>query len=263
MSTPGTAPDRTRDGSWLFARYAYAPNRLGYCGPADSAALLGYGATGADGAVPADLRKLARGFSGAWPYLVILARLAGIEDPLDRRVVESYWLGGGVESTVDRREFGRALLAAITPQAGHHWRHLTPEILSEAAPNHCFHVFGVYPWSRLLGQAGFEQPLHVLDNCRIRWGTVLAVSGDEIEVSSRRLTWNGTELGLSEPRAERVALSTGGQSFLRGVASGEEIALHWDWATDWLTGEQVDALHQATLAQVDVTNRRLAGKTRG
>ncbi|MGW1020020.1 DUF6390 family protein, partial [Streptomyces niveus] len=27
-------------GAVLFARYAYPPNELGYCGPADSAALL-------------------------------------------------------------------------------------------------------------------------------------------------------------------------------------------------------------------------------
>lgn len=243
-------------GASLFARYAYAPNRLGYCGPADSASVLGYGAT--DGAEPAKVRELARGFTGAWPYLVILARLAGIDDPLDARVVESYWLGGGVGSTVDGRAFGAELLGVLGSQAGHYWRHLTPDLLPEVAPNHCFHVFGVYPWSRLLGPAGFEQPLHVLDNCRIRWGTVLAVDDTELEVRCRRLTWNGAELGLSEPRAERVTLSTDGLSFLAGVAPGDRVALHWDWATDRLTGEQVEVLRQTTLTQLAATNRRLA-----
>lgn len=259
MTKPGTVPDSTHAGAWLFARYAYAPNKLGYCGPSDSAAVLGYGATGsATSAAAGDVRALAKAFHGAWPYLVILARLAGIDDPLDSRVVEAYWLGGGVGSTVDAREFGTELLATIGPQAGHYWKHLTPEILAEAAPNHCFHVFGVYPWSRLLGPTGFEQPLNVIDNCRIRWGTVLAVDDGELEVECRRLTWSGTELGLSEPRTERVTLSADGLSFLNGVEPGEQVALHWDWATDWLTGEQVEVLHQTTLAQIEATNQRLA-----
>ena len=44
----------------------------------------------------AEIRALARQFSGAWPYLRAMSRLTGIADPLDRRLVESYWLGGGI-----------------------------------------------------------------------------------------------------------------------------------------------------------------------
>ena len=40
----------------------------------------------------------------------------------------------------------------IGPQAGRYWSHLTPELGHEAAANHCFHVFGVYPWTRFLGR---------------------------------------------------------------------------------------------------------------
>ncbi|KWX01204.1 Uncharacterized protein LI90_2232 [Carbonactinospora thermoautotrophica] len=249
------AAESDHAGAWLFARYAYAPNKLGYCGPAHSETLLGYGATGV---VQGDLRALARGFHGAWPYLEILARLVGIDDPLDRQVVEAYWLGGGVADAVDPREFGEALLARIRPQAGHYWKHLTPEILDEAAPNHCFHVFGVYPWSRLLGPRNFEQPLQVLDNCRIRWGRVLERDGDHIVVSCQRLTWEGGRLGLSEPRVERATLFVDGLSFLPDVRPGEWVALHWDWTTDRLTDEQVERLRRTTLRQIEATNRRLA-----
>ncbi|HEX7659361.1 MAG TPA: DUF6390 family protein [Pseudonocardiaceae bacterium] len=249
-----------RAGARMFARYAYAPNKLGYCGPNDSGAVLRYGDTDITADIqPEDVRALARRFHGAWPYLVILARLAGIDDPLDLRVVEAYWLGGGVADKVDRREFGEALLATIGPQAGHYWKHLTPAILGEAAPNHCFHVFGVYPWSRLLGPTMWEQPLSVLDNCRIRWGTVVAVDADRIDVRSRRLTWTGKTLQLAEPSIENVALRVDGLSFLGDVRPGERVALHWDWATDRLSDDQVDMLRRSTLAQLDATNQRLAG----
>ena len=58
-------------GPILFARYAFGPNRLGYCGPDDAAELFGQ-ATGG-GELPA-LRRLAQQFEGAYPYLELIAR---------------------------------------------------------------------------------------------------------------------------------------------------------------------------------------------
>ncbi|HET9079779.1 MAG TPA: DUF6390 family protein [Trebonia sp.] len=57
-------------GARLFARYAYAPNHLGHCGPADSAALFELAATGR---TSADVAAIASRFTGAWPYLCVLA----------------------------------------------------------------------------------------------------------------------------------------------------------------------------------------------
>ena len=39
------------------------------------------------------LRDLAAGFEGAYPYLELIAAANGIEDPLDTRVVDAYWIG--------------------------------------------------------------------------------------------------------------------------------------------------------------------------
>jgi DNA-binding MarR family transcriptional regulator len=242
-------------GAWLFARYAYAPNKLGYCGPARAQLLLNYGATGA---VDVDLRALAREFHGAWTYMETMAELTGLGDPLDRRIVESYWLGGGVSQAVDPHTFGEMLLARIGRKTSHYWAHLTPETLDGAAADHCFHVFAVYPWSRLLGPEHYAQPLHVLDNCRIRWGTVLSREGDVLVVRSRRLTWDGYRLGLSRPQVERVGHAAGGLSFLPDVMPGDRVAMHWDWTCDRLSDHQVAALRSATINQIEATNRRLA-----
>lgn len=255
-------------GAWLFARYAYAPNKLGFCGPPESATLATAGVD-VRGVVEADVRGAARQFSGAWHYLEVLSQLAGIADPLDLRVVESYWLGGGVNDSISGEVFGKELLARIAPRAQHYWAHLTADLLDEAAGHHSFHVFGVYPWSRLLGKFGAcdappppgdspGHPLHVLDRCRIRWGTVLAREGEQIIVSSRRLIWDGAELALSEPADELVAVAVDGLSFLPDVAPGDEVALHWEWLCDRLSTEQVARLQTSTLEQIERTNRRLA-----
>ena len=92
--TPG--PDT--GGPLMFVRYAYPPNALGYCGPADFAAFREYAVAGV---VDRGLVQLAQAFAGAWPYLELIAAGCGIGDPLDRRVVEAYWLGGELLDTID------------------------------------------------------------------------------------------------------------------------------------------------------------------
>jgi hypothetical protein len=238
----------------MFARYAYAPNALGYCGPP-------LGATLRDGSVD-DVRKAARTFSGAWPYLQVLSRLTGITDPLDRRVVESYWLGGGVGTDIDAAEFFEALLAIIGPQAGRYWSHLTPDLICEAAGNHCFHVFGVYPWTRFLGRGMDGHPLSVLDECRISWGEVITRRGEHVEVLRQRLFFDGHALALTEPSARVLEVRVDGYSTVPDVAVGDQVAVHWGRLCGRLQPAQVRGLADSTRRQLQVTNQRLAGAVR-
>src|SRR5271156_4140167 len=237
----------------MFARYAHAPNALGYCGPP-------LGATLRDGSVD-DVRKAATQFSGAWPYLRVLSVLTGIADPLDYRLVESYWLGGGVGADLQPSEFFDALLSIIGPQAGRYWSHLTPDLAREAAGNHCFHVFGVYPWTRFLGvgnESMDEHALGVLDNCRITWGTVTSRAGEAIGVSCRRLCWDGQVLTLSEPSVLPLEVWADGYSAVPDAAVGDEVAVHWGRLCGRLQPEQVRALAESTNRQLRVTSQRLA-----
>ncbi|RDI61608.1 DUF6390 family protein [Nocardia pseudobrasiliensis] len=231
----------------MFARYAYAPNALGYCGPPDAVVLRGGSAD--------EVRAVARRFSGAWPYLCAMSELTGITDPLDLRLVESYWLGGGVGATLDPVAFTGALLARIGPLAGSYWTYLTPDLANEAAADHNFHVFGVYPWTRLLGKGLSEQAVRVLDSCRITWATVLARHDHEITVWSRRLGWDGCRLALSAPGLRRIPLDDTAPA---GLRTGRTVALHWDRPCDLLTPQQVRTLATGTARQLRVTNERLS-----
>src|SRR3954466_9498087 len=88
-------PDqRVPAGYALFAQYAFPPNELGYCGPADADVLLR-----ADD--PSRVAAHAKAFDGAWPYLRAIADAAGIADALDADVVGSYWVGGELLNRVD------------------------------------------------------------------------------------------------------------------------------------------------------------------
>ncbi|MFQ6398764.1 DUF6390 family protein [Nocardia sp. KC 131] len=239
-------------GTDMFARYTYAPNRLGYCGPAEAAALR----SGSS----ADIRAVAPRFSGVWPYLRVMARLTGIDDPLDRRLVESYWLGGGVGADLDPDDFMSELLAVIGPVAGAYWTHLTPELSTEAAASHCFHVFGVYPWSRLLGRGFDDHPVSVLDNCRINWGTVVSRDEAGVALRCRSLVWNGQVLELSAPSIRRADLWADGYSSVPDVAVGDEVGVHWGRLCGRLLQGQVRDLEVSTARQLKATNLRLAAR---
>jgi hypothetical protein len=217
------------DGALLFARYAYPPNALGYCGPTGASAMLRRTAT-------VEIERRARRFDGAWSYLEVIAESAGLGDPLDTRVVEAYWLGNDLLARVDPGALVDRLRDRFRGQPGGTWREAT----ERAIAHHSFQVFEVYPWALLLRASanGNPTPLAVLDQCRIRTGTVHRVDGETATVQSRPLVWNGSTIAVGPRRDEVVRWSTGGMSLLDGLSPGDTVALHWDWICDVLTDEQ-------------------------
>jgi hypothetical protein len=239
-------------GALRFARYAYPPNELGYCGPDASQQLLEQVAAGvSDG----DLRRLLRGFEGAWPYLELIAAASGIDDPLDDRVVEAYWVGNELLERVGPRLLGDSLELRFRGRAGRAWSHLVDTVPAGALPHHSFHVLGIYPWLGLLREGHTTlEPLRVLDRCRIRWGQVVSVEGAEALVRSRPLTWDGRRLSLAEPREERAMVSLDRHALAGGVRRGDWCALHWDWVCERLDRRHLTSLRRYTLGQLAVVN---------
>ena len=222
----------TNGGAVLFARYAYPPNALGYCGTDAARQLLEQVDAGVD---DGGLRRLVRGFEGAWPYLELIARATGL-DPLDRRVVEAYWLGNDLLQRVDRAALGRSLEDRFHPRLGRgDGSAFVDAIPAAAVPHHSFHVFVVYPWLGLMRNGLVDEPLRVLDRCRIRWGRVVDVDGATALVRSRPLVWEGRSLRLGVPLVERLATGGGGLRLTRPLAPGDWCSMHWNWVCDRLT----------------------------
>ncbi len=238
-------------GPVLFARYAYPPNSLGYCGPDDHGALLEYGAAAV---TDRGLVELARGFEGAWPYLQVIAAANGIADPLDWLVVEAYWVGNGLLDRVDMREFGAFFDERFRRRAGRGWESIAQAIPAGAVPHHSFHVFQVYPWVGLMRAGWSEHPLRVLDRCRIRWGRVVGVEGDLVTVRFHPLAWDGRELRFGPSTLEQVPASIKGTGFVSGLRPGEWVSLHWDWVCDRLTPAQLRALRHFTRRHLRMAN---------
>jgi hypothetical protein len=124
--------------------------------------------------------------------------------------------------------------------------------------HHSFHVFVVYPWVRFLDREA-NTALKVLQDCRIRWGTVESVDSEHAVIATRPLTFAGGVLALGEPRAERVRWSKDGVSLIEPPIPGEVVSAHWDWACGVLADAECAALAEATQKTLDLVNAAREG----
>jgi hypothetical protein len=240
-------------GPVLFGRYAFGPNRLGYCGPDETEALLALAASGTD---DRELRSLARGFEGAFPYLQLIAAANEIRDPLDRDVVEAYWLGNRLTAGVRERQLHRSVEERFRPRlASSDWRWLEAAVAIGARPVHAFHVLDVFPRVGLLRGEAVHNVLATIDSCRIRWGRVAAVIGDQLIVSAVSLEQVDGKLRLASPRIETVSRWLDGTGFVDDIEPGEMVAIHWSWACDRLSTRQLHNLVAWTRLALWVANR--------
>ena len=242
-------------GAVLFARYAYGPNRLGLCGPDDPATLLGESQAGGQERL---VRELAKGFEGAYPYLELIARANAIPDPLDRRVVDAYWLGSSLLEAVTPRLLGESISKRFRPRLGRpKWKWLEASVPAGAKPVHAFHVLDVFPKVGLMRSEQVDNVLAVMDSCRIRWGRVVERLGDKLLVSAVPLSFVEGRLGLGPPRLEQISAWQDGQGFLSGAAPGDVVSIHWDWACDVLGREQLQRLRSWTRRELAIANRSI------
>lgn len=238
----------------MFGRFAFPPNSLGYCGPVDTAETLATMSREPSG--PDVARHVIPAFQGAWPYLELIGHTTG-NDPLSTRVVEAYWIGSPLLEVVGLGALGDSLEARFRKRAGWNWSEVVGHLNRGGRPNHAFHVFCVYPWAGLLRAGIIDQPLAVLDRCRIRWGRVEGSLGEDWVVRSRPLVWEREQLRLGPARPEVVRGPADGHE----IRVGETVALHWDYVCQRLTPAQSVQLrryHDLHLAIVNRPGSRLA-----
>ncbi len=250
--SPLQAPAERLAGTLRFIRYGFMPNRLEYCGPAgESGTLLGYAV---EGLSDAGLPPLLRRFTGALPYLQLIARANGLADPFDARVVEAYWVGNGLLDRVEVRQLYEHLAERFGKQLESRARDwVLSKAPAGARPHHSFHVLDVY--SRT---AERPQSLAAMDQCRVSWGKVLCVEGPELVVERAPLELREGKLALGEARLERAARQVdGGYGFADGAQPGAWVSLHWGWVCEALTEAQRDRLERYTRHHLGLANQTL------
>ncbi len=237
------------DGPQLFARYAFMPNRLTYCGGDDNKALFDYCI---DGVTDPGLLQLLRQFTGAVPYMRLIAQCNLISDPFDLRVVEAYWLGNELLEGVE----ARALYDSLRERFAKQMKAKDLELVmgkapAGAHPHHSFHVLEVCP------RNGWPQALSFMDNCRISWGWVVSVDGGMLTAQVSALKLQGNNLVLGQPEARQIKYQFDGRGFVDAVKPGDWISIHWNWACQILTPPRVADLEHWTRYHLRLANQTL------
>ena len=238
------------EGTLRFVRYGFMPNLLRYCGGDDNRALLDYGTAGVtDGG----LRDLLGRFTGALPYLKLIANANGIADPFDARVVEAYWLGNELLDGVEVR----ALYDAILERFGKQLQGRTRELVlgkapAGAHPHHSFHVLDVH--SRV---GDLPATMQTLESCRVSWGRVMTVERGELVVERQPLILREGKLMLDTPRRERVLRQVDGRGFADAADAGDWVSIHWGWVCEVLSERQRANLERYTRHHLAIANQTL------
>jgi len=237
------------DGVALCARFSIATNRLQYCGPKDAEPALYRAIT-----ENADLdraRDALRRFEALNPYLEAIGEKYGL-DPLDRKVVEAYWIGNDLLDAFDRNDFLRILDALVRRGLPRSTADRLARFLPEhPIPHHVFHVAFVGV-GEVTGHV--ETTIANMEACRPAWAEVVA-----LDRGSARL--RGPVLGVSEGR---VTLSTELErklsydpKILPNLSTGDVVALHWSHPALALTAPQAANLALYTQRSLDAANEAL------
>jgi hypothetical protein len=241
-------------GALRFGRYAFGPNRFGYCGPPDYKALLEYVSLGE---ADQGLVELTRRFDGAYPYLKLIAHANGTGDAFDERVVEAYWVGNDWLRSVGPAEMRGHVDQRFGPRVAKRDLEWLGATLDLERPHHNFHVFQIYRRAGLHGGPGASVALGAMDSCRVSWATVRSVEGDQLVVERHPLTWRGGKLALGEPEVVKVARQLDGLGFVDEAKVGDAVSVHWDWACEVLTPGALSRLENVTARCMHLANETI------
>lgn len=243
----------SREGALMAARFAFMPNRLGYCGPDENRALLDYLA---QGAWDRGLEEILSRFRAAFPYYAFIADASGIGDPFDLRVVEAYWIGNELLERVRVREFRRFLEERFgTRLSRAQLGHLLGWVPDGARPHHTFHALGV---PARTAHGALPHTVEVADQCRISWGRVILTEGATVVVERRPLCLDKGRVVLGSPSPVRAFVRFDGKSLADPVLPGDVVALHWGCACWKLSPRQLKSLIHYTRLHLQLLNRHLS-----
>ncbi|MDQ2809518.1 MAG: DUF6390 family protein [Chloroflexota bacterium] len=250
MSDTLLTPTRSLAGQLRFVHYAFMPNRLQYCGGDDNTLLLEYGTAQV---VDAGLPPLLHKFTGALPYLQLIARANGLPDPFDSRVVEAYWIGNELLEHVEVRQLYDALAARFGKQLQGRTRDwVLGKAPAGAHPHHNFHVLDVH--SRV-GEVANK--LETMDQCCVTAAKVVAVAGAELVVDRQPITMIEGKLALGPAQRTRVVRQVEARGFADAAVPGDWVAVHWGWVCEVLTPQQQTQLAHYTRYHLALANQTI------
>lgn len=233
-------------GARLAMLYGQVPCRLGLCGPEDKGKqkTIAEFLKGDDG-LEGKIREIIKEFKGAYPYYELIAKSNEILDPLDRRVVEAYWLGNNLLGKVKIANFRKMMEQKFLP-LGKMPAEKIKNLPKAAIACHNFHVLNI---GSVTGR--FKETRAGLDLCRVSWGKIIKAKNKELAVLRQPLKF-GSRISLGKPAILTIRWN---KDILSDVNKGDWISIHWNTAIEKLTPLQLKNIQKYNKTVLKIINQ--------
>lgn len=219
----------------LGARFVLGPNQLGYCGrgsaPEKFKSCISLGKS--EG-VEEEFSK----FIVFYPYLKTLSEITGL-DCYSYPVIEAYWLGNDELKKARSKDYEN-LLKHFKEQGVPNWlvKELKEEKPKMFIPFHLFQILHVG-----VGRASSAVPFNLdsINNCMVKWGTVVRVRGKSKGVDVR-LNMLEKEANGRYRLKENEVTADYSPKLVSGLKKGDTIAVHWKMVAKKLTNQEEENL---------------------
>lgn len=233
-------------GALLASKYAFPPNRFGYCGrqsfrPALAACLSG---RGSEEELEAELKK----FHAHYAYLALIARENGMR-PFDMEVVRAFWIGNRLLEGVSREALTDFILRDLFPPGKKaRARKLADSLPEGLLPHHSFNALYV---NFVTNRA--ERTIRNIDSCCVNAARVLSSDGRRASVERTCISFD-KEFCLSV-RKDEVSLEEGGLRLIPRASAGDAVSVHWGMAVERLKRADASAIARYTRINLSALNR--------
>lgn len=241
-----------QNGAFLCSRFSYPPNSLSLCGPPSKKVDLAYYSETAK-TDKGTLEILSR-FSTLYPYLCLIAYENNIQDPLDPRVVEAYWLGNTLLGNISPKKMADHLTDRIKikkmlkkGEAENIYRKLKFSPL----PHHSFHVLNIY---KRTGYLNIPHTLYTMDACLINWGQTVKITKNLLEIKTQKLVIEKHKLKLKNGIVRKIKTQGEKDELFRSLKVGDFVSYHWGYFCQKLTLRQLVNLKAYTELSLKIAN---------
>lgn len=235
-------------GAELAAKYAFPPNRHGYCGKSTFQKALSSYLAGKTRIEP--LEDELKKFKAHYRYLSLIAK-ENNKKPFDLEVVRAFWTGNGLLDRISQEALGRFVEHDLFGSK----QKKRAKTLADNLPKGILaqHSFNSLYINFVTGRA--ERSMENFDSCCITFGRVLSVSKRSAIILRHAIGWKDGLLVL-KPKRQRVALEIRGVRFIDKLSPGDTVSVHWGMAIEKLGPKELRALKHYTKKNLDALNNR-------
>jgi len=268
-------------GPKIAALYGLIPNQLGFCGPQQN--LLRKFIAGK--LMIPEIVPVLEKFEAAYAYYELIAKKNKIKTgPLNKRVIEAYWIGNELLDKVTADDLRQMIIDKFTKPgllSKEKAAALAKQIPDSAKPHHSFHVLIL---GSITGRVNFTGDTKLKDICRIGWGRVtrIVIPACASPMASARRAKAGVQTKKAGFRVKHGMTNTAkiivkynplvGKKFLQfGKArdkeifwdkeilpetkTGDWVSFHWNYAIQILREIDIINLFKYTKNTLDTLNK--------